>query len=153
MKGEAGMDGHLDTSSTGDPRQYDMTLRPVFEAAKRAYPVSVQLDASRWILQPNTCDAERLMLVEYPGDGNPEPVQHWMFQCNLSELCVWCHDGWGGRLCFRHTLLYHVEVKWGYINWYAREVSDFLHRHLVVRLVLLSIVAGLSGWLLMVLAS
>jgi hypothetical protein len=146
------MGNNLHSLYPDDPRQYDPLIRPAFDAARRAYPNAVKCEPgpSRWILEPNTFEPRRLMLAQYPDDDNPNPVHHWMFQCNLDELCVWCHDGYGGRLCLRHQLLRQLLIQWGYMEWYIREVSDFLDRHLIAKLALLTVAALLMGWLLIV---
>jgi hypothetical protein len=145
----------LNSLSPGDLQKSDPAVRQAFKAAKRSYPIAVHSLSSTWVLEPNAFDAQRLMLAEYPNenDKDPEPICHWMFQCDLDELCAWCHDGWGGSgLCLRHRIFCTLWLKWDDATWYAEEyskrINDFLDRHLAVNLTLLTIIFLAMSWAL-----
>jgi len=96
-----------------------------------------------------------LMLAEYPNDNSSEPIRHWMFQCRMDELCIWCHDGYGTGVCRWHSILAYSAAWLCWNKYQIERLSNALNasidRHIVVKLALLSAVALLVGWMLIVL--
>ena len=135
----------------GDPCEYERLVRPLFQAAKRAYPAGVYDGGSLfWVLEPSLFDEQVLVLMQYCEDGNLHPVQHWMFRCDPCELCRWCHGGHGLGACRWHASLVWLYAASGWCMRACWSVDAFIERHIVLKLVILLLEAvlmcGFLAW-------